>query len=117
MRNDQLLADLIQDAVSEYTSETGEDEFSAVVTVATYNGWTQIPTIQEYDEHPRHKDPNGDNIPYWINAASAAITAALQAISRIPANIDAERANGINKTLIALSKAEKIYRYQVAKDN
>lgn len=113
MRDEQLLTDLIQDAVTTYCYDSGEDEFSAVITVATHDGWTEMPKIKMYDNHQQQNDPNGDNLPYWLNVASLAISAALDAVARIPANIDQERAQWVNKTLNELTQAQKTFTKSV----
>lgn len=114
MRDEQLLTDLIQDAVTTYCYDSGEDEFSAVITVATHDGWTEPPEIKMCDSHPQQNDPNGDNLPYWLNVASLAISAALDAVARIPANIDQGRAQWVNKTLNELTQAQKTFTKSVA---
>lgn len=116
MRNEQLLTELIQDAVTDYCYESGEDEFSVVITVATHDGWTEVPKIKMHDNHPQQIDHNGDNLPYWLEVASLAISAALNAVALIPANIDRERAQWVDKTLIELKQAQKTFTKNVASD-
>lgn len=112
MKNEQLLSELIQGAVSEYNYQTGEDDFTAVVNVTVNDGWTDRPEIKAYNNH----NSNCDDLHYWLNTASLAISAALDAVARIPANIDMARAQGVNKTLTELTQAKKTFTKSVAND-
>lgn len=116
MRDESHLAQLIQDAVTDYCYDSGEAEFSAVITVATYNGRTEKPEIKMYDNHPQQNDPNRENLPYWLNVASLAISVALNAVARIPANIDHKRAKWVCKTLNELIHAQKTFTKNVTND-
>lgn len=98
---------MIQDAVTDYSYETHENEFSAVVEVRCVNGWTQIPEIVLYDDRPRITDANGDKLPFWLTVASLALKAAISAVARVPANVTPEVADCINKTIMELSTIQQ----------
>lgn len=44
----ELLKEKIQDAISDYVYETGDERFYALVEVQAENGWTKQPQIKEY---------------------------------------------------------------------
>lgn len=116
MRDEQLLTELIQAAVTNYCYDSGEDEFTAVITVATHEGWTSTPEIVKYENNTWQNDPDGDNLPYWLSVASLAISAALNAVALIPANIDRERAKWVSKTLKELTHAKETFTKNVFND-
>lgn len=107
MRNDKLLSDLIQDAVTEYSYETHEDEFSAVVEVRCVNGWTQIPDVVFYDDRPRIYKSGDAKLPFWITAASLVLKAAINAVARVPADVTPEVVDCLNKTVMELSTIQQ----------
>lgn len=44
----EILKEKIQDAVTDYVYETGDNDFSALVEVSAVDGWTQSPKIMKY---------------------------------------------------------------------
>lgn len=44
----EILKEKIQDAVTDYVYETGDNEFSALVEVSAVDGWTLSPEIMKY---------------------------------------------------------------------
>lgn len=51
MNKDQRLENLkeqIQNAISEYVYETGDENFSALVEVSAVDGWAEMPEIKKY---------------------------------------------------------------------
>lgn len=44
----KVLKEKIQDAITDYVYETGDNEFSALVEVSAVDGWTQTPEIMKY---------------------------------------------------------------------
>lgn len=47
----ELLKEKIQDAISDYVYETGDERFYALVEVQVENGWTETPKIKEYRQY------------------------------------------------------------------
>ena len=44
----KVLKEKVQEAISDYVYETGDNEFSALVEVSAVGGWTQCPEIMKY---------------------------------------------------------------------
>lgn len=44
----KILKEKVQDAITDYVYETGDNEFSALIEVSVVDGWTQFPEIMKY---------------------------------------------------------------------
>ena len=63
MKNEDILKELIQDAVSEYVFQTGETDFIAVIEVKADAGWTQTPEIKDYKQYGSNDDKETELTP------------------------------------------------------
>lgn len=98
MRDNELLINKMQDAACDYSAETGELDFTAVVEVRCIAGWTQKPNVVLLGE----PIITTDFLPYWLNVASQAIATAINAVARVP-GVTPELTNCLNKTTMELS--------------
>lgn len=63
MKNEDILKELIQDAVSEYVFQTGETDFIAVIEVEAEYGATFPPEIKDYKQYGSNDDKEPELTP------------------------------------------------------